>query len=201
MTGVAGLNALDAAQELESARAHLVAVQQGGAGTEDALVALRQADDAVAAANEVLSRWPVDLLASVPVLGRSWAAERAVARSAGEVIGAARLLADRLPSVRAGAGGVELGALADLRAELEAPVARSLRAYDELVEQPVGLTPHQVSDGVEQAREALGPAVSALRQADDGLSVVSGLLGASGPRSVLVMLQNNAELRGTGGYT
>ena len=149
----------------------------------------------------MLSRWPVDVVAAVPVLGRSWAAERAVARSATEVVGAAQVLAERLPSVRAGAGGIELVALAALRADLEEPVRRSAAAYDALDQQPLGLTPPQVSDGVRQARDALGPAVAALQQADAGLSVVSGLLGADGPRSVLVMLQNNAELRGTGGYT
>ena len=201
VTGVATLSALQAAQDLERARAELLDVQDGGGSTEDAVVALRRADDDVQAAREVLSRWPVDVLAAVPVLGRSWSAERAVVRSASEVLGAARIIGDRLPSVRTGAGGVDLQALADLRAVLQGPVERSGRAYDQLQDHPLGLTPPQVSDGVEQARDALGPAVAALQQADAGLSVASGLLGASGPRSVLVMLQNNAELRGAGGYT
>ncbi len=64
----------------------------------------------------------------------------------------------------------------------------------------MGLTPPQVADGVRDAVDALDPAVAALAAADAGLAVVSGLLGADGPRSVLVMLQNNAELRGAGGY-
>ena len=201
VTGLATSSALGAADDLESARSHLLDLRGGDVSTRQALVALRRADDDVTAADAALSRWPVDAVAAVPVIGRSWAAERAVARTGAEVVGAARLLADSLPSLRAGPGGVDLGALAQIRADLQGPVRRSARAYDELTEQPLGLTPPQVSDGVTQAREALGPAVAVLEQADTGLSLVSGLLGASGPRSVLVMLQNNAELRGTGGYT
>ena len=202
--GVAGLAttyALQAADALESARGHLLGLQDGSPGSDEALLALRRADSDVREADDVLSRWPVDALAAVPVLGRSWGAERAVARTAAEVVGAARLVSDRLPTVRTGAGGVDLAALADLRADLRGPVRRSDEAYDDLQDRPLGLTPPQVSDGVLQARAALGPAVAALAQADAGMSVVSGLLGADGPRSVLVMLQNNAELRGTGGYT
>ena len=201
VTGLATTYALQAAEELQSARGHLLELREGGGGGQEALLALRKADGDLTAAHDVLSRWPVDVVAAVPVLGRSWAAERAVARTAAEVVGGARVLADRLQSVRAGAGGVELPALAALRTDLEGPVERSAAAYDELADQPLGLTPPQVSDGVRQARDALGPAVDALQQADTAISVASGLLGASGPRSVLVMLQNNAELRGTGGYT
>ena len=201
VAGLATAHALEAADELERARAGLVELRDGGASTQAALTSLRRADEDVSAADEVLSRWPVDVMAAVPVVGRSWAAERAVARSATEVVGAARLLAERVAALRAGAGGVELAALADLRADLAGPVQRGASEYDELRSTPLGLTPPQVSRGVTQAREALGPAVDALRQADTGLTAVSGLLGASGPRSVLVILQNNAELRGSGGYT
>ena len=201
VTGLAAVYALQGAAELEDARAQLTALRGGDPTADDAVLALRRADDHVSAADGVLSRWPVDVVAAVPVLGRSWAAERAVARSAAEAIGAARLVADRLPGVRAGAGGVDLAALTELQEDLHGPVERSLRAYDALADQPLGLTPKQVSDGVTQARGALGPAVTALEQTDAGLSLVSGLLGADGPRSLLVMLQNNAELRGAGGYT
>ena len=200
-SGLAATYALQGASALEEARAQLLAVQDGPQDPDAVLVALRLADEEATGAGEVLSRWPVDVLSAVPVLGRSWAAEREVARTAAEVVGAARLLAERAPSVRTGAGGVDLAALAQLRAELQGPAARSRRAYERLEDQSVALTPPQVSDGVTQARDALGPAVSALQQADSGMAVLSGLLGADGPRSVLVMLQNNAELRGTGGYT
>ena len=201
VTGLATLQALEAADQLESARAGLLELRDSGQTTDAALASLQRADEDVSAADEVLSRWPVDVMTAVPLLGRSWAAERAVARSAKEVVGTANLVAGRMPALRAGAGGVELDALADLRADLSGPVRRSASRYEELRDTPLGLTPPQVSRAVAQAREALGPAVDTLGRAETGLAAVSGLLGASGPRSVLVMLQNNAELRGTGGYT
>jgi hypothetical protein len=200
VTALAAQAALQAAHDLQRAQDRLVAARAAGTSAEDALSALRRADDDVDQAARALTGWPVDLVAAVPVLGRSWVAERAVAGAADEVITAAVVLADSAPGVRAAAGGIDLTALAEVRAALAGPVARSQVALHELDAASTGLTPPQVSRGVGDAQAALRPAVESLQDVAQGLDVVAGLLGRDGPRSLLVMLQNNAELRGAGGY-
>ena len=167
---------------------------------QQAAAGLEQAGTHLAEAERELSRWPVDVVAAVPLLGRSWVAERAVARTARSVVAGAAVLAEDLPTVRAGGGGVDLARLSDVRADLSGPVTQAQSALARLEQTPTGLTPPQVQTGVEQALQALAPAVDALAQARTGLDLVAGLLGDSGPRTVLVLLQNNAELRGAGGY-
>ncbi|MFP5372251.1 MAG: DUF4012 domain-containing protein, partial [Actinomycetes bacterium] len=53
---------------------------------------------------------------------------------------------------------------------------------------------------MKEAESSLAPIVRGLEQASSAAPVIASLLGAEGPRQVLVALQNNAELRGTGGY-
>ena len=200
VTALAGHAALSAADDLELARSGVAAAQEPGTTTQDAVAALRQARRHVDDAEQVLDRWSVDLVSAVPVLGRSWRAERAVARTASSVLTGAEVLADRLPTIRAAAGGVDLSALAEVQAELEQPTTDSRRALEDLADTRVELTPPQVSSAVADAHAALAPAVETLERTGQGLEVVSGLLGRDRPRSLLVALQNNAELRGAGGY-
>lgn len=206
--GVAGLGVLGlavahaaAAQEsLERARAGLARVQDGSTTVRQAAGELERAGALLTDAERDLHRWPVDVVAAVPVLGRSFDAARAVTQTAGHVVGGATVLAQRLPEVRAGGGGVDVGRLADVRARLDVRATSARAALDDLGEVDVALTPPQVRTGVEQAHDVLAPAVQALEHAHTGLGLVSGLLGGDGPRTFLVMLQNNAELRGAGGY-
>ena len=196
----AGLSALTAADALERARKGLTQAQRPETTTDEALDALHRARDDVDDAGDTLDRWHVDVVAAVPLLGRSWDVERAVARTAQEVIAGATVLAEQLPAVRAQAGGVDLGDLADVRKQLAGPVQRSEQALASLEATSDGLTPERVAEARADALDALGPAVEKLATAEQALAVVSGLLGESGPRRLLVMLQNNAELRGAGGY-
>lgn len=200
-TAAAGSAALSAERSLSRAQAGLTTVTDSDAGTDEALAALQRASRDVDRADARLDAWPVDVLAAIPVLGRSWDAERAVTRTAREVLAGASVLAERVPEVRARSGGVDLAALAAAREELAGPADRAQDALADLRSTSVGLTPPQVGRGVRDAEQALGPAVDTLRRAASGLEVVGGLLGGSGARRVLVMLQNNAELRGAGGYS
>jgi hypothetical protein len=197
---LAVVSALSAARSLEQARAGLTSLRAGDAAADDPLPALRDAQRQVADADTALGRLPVDVIAALPLIGRSLDAERAVARTVREVLAAAVLAAERVPDLRAEAGQVDLAAVAELRSQLAGPVRRADQALQELQSTPTGLTPPQVGRGVAQAREALAPAVAGLQDAERGLVLAGGLLGGSGPRSLLVALENNAELRGTGGY-
>jgi hypothetical protein len=61
------------------------------------------------------------------------------------------------------------------------------------------LTPSPIGKGVHQAQDALLGLDTDLQRASDFTDVLGSMLGANGPRTFLVALQNNAELRGTGG--
>ncbi|GAD35046.1 CAS/CSE protein involved in chromosome segregation [Microbacterium sp. TS-1] len=57
----------------------------------------------------------------------------------------------------------------------------------------------QVASGVAQLDDALAQIEPIVEPAQKTLSVLPGILGAEGPRNYLVLVQNNAESRGTGG--
>ena len=192
--------ALSAAQDLRQAQAGLSAVRDREVDPDAARSELRRAHALVGSADEALGSWPVDVVAAVPVLGRSLDAERAVTDTADEVLTGALVLTDGLGSIRASAGGVDLAALAAVREQLGGPAERGRSALDRLRGTSTRLTPPQVGREVTAASAALGPAVDTLERAQAGLGLAEGLLGGAGPRTLMVALQNNAELRGAGGY-
>ncbi len=57
----------------------------------------------------------------------------------------------------------------------------------------------QLQDAVERIKGLLGQAVQQASAADTATSVLPSMLGDAGPRTYLVLFQNNAELRSTGG--
>jgi hypothetical protein len=57
----------------------------------------------------------------------------------------------------------------------------------------------QVAGGVTQLDEAVAQIEPLIAPAQKALAVLPGVLGAQGPRNYLVLVQNNAESRGTGG--
>lgn len=200
VVGLAGSSALSAARALERARADLTAVSASDSDVEQARAVLRRAEQELLRAQRELDTWPVDVVTQVPVLGRSLRVERAVARSAMHVVEGASVLAERLPAVQAQGGGVDLAALAAIEHDVASSARGARQALSDLRTTETDLTPRKVRDARRDALAALEPVVTALDRASAGLHLVSGLLGARGDRSVLVMLQNNAELRGTGGY-
>lgn len=139
------------------------------------------------------------IVAQLPVVGRSWVAEARVTDAASAVVGAARTLAGATSGLSTGSSGVSLPKLAAARAALDrsaAQVAGPLRA---LAAVNTGLTPPQLGAGVAAAQTQLMGFDARLREGADVVGALAGVLGGSGPRTVLVALENNAELRGTGG--
>jgi hypothetical protein len=59
----------------------------------------------------------------------------------------------------------------------------------------------QVRDAAEQLRSALDGAVHSIDAVDRAVRLVPAMLGATGPRNYLVLFQNPAELRSTGGIS
>jgi hypothetical protein len=149
--------------------------------------------------------------AAVPVLGRDLRAARETSAVLADVTQAARPLESVLPRLDparrvATAGGttapgttVDVVALADLAHAvpgLSAAVsdgAARLSTVD-----PDGLRP-QVARGVVEVRSMLEATRGPLAGAEPLTRTLPAMLGASGPRTWVVLLQQSAEARGTGG--
>lgn len=202
VTGLAGVSALSAARSMEAAESRLVAVRDGAEGPSvtEVLPALRRAQHDLDLARDAVDRVPVRLVAAVPVLGRSLDAERAVAHTAGAVVDAAVVGAELLPEFLSAPGVIDLEVVQRLRTDLVEPARSAQDGWSGLDSGSTALTPPVVGAGVTRAKSTLGPAVELLAQAEAGLDVLHGLLGGSGDRTLMIALENNAELRGTGGY-
>ena len=201
LLAVAGTRAALAARDLQQARSLLEELTDHGAEVD-----LDQAQRSVDGAQRLvdraaghMSRPSVRLVASVPVVGRSVAAERAVVEASQSALSAAALVVRAAPDLAAD-GGVDVDVLAGLGDRLGPMAEQAAQDLEVLRSTPTGATPGVVQDAVSDAEQALGPVVDGLVNAADGLPLVADLLGAQGPRAVMVALQNNAELRGTGGY-
>jgi hypothetical protein len=196
----ASTHALDAARTLEQAETRLRAAQQTDAEVAQIRSALTEARQLLTRAERDTEALPVRLAAGVPVLGRSFAAERAVVDTSSAAVDGLGLVIDEADGLRAADGRVDVGRVGALATRLLDVSGRAQRALRDLRRTPTALTPSRVSRGVERAERSLSPVVTGLARGALGAQVAAGVLGGSGPRQVLVALENNAELRGTGGY-
>ncbi|HEX5730898.1 DUF4012 domain-containing protein, partial [Microbacterium sp.] len=135
----------------------------------------------------------------VPVLGQNLAAVRVVSEqlsaTADAVTGPAQAL---LGSEQ---GTVDILSLRAQEAPLAAAAVALGTARDELgtIQTDVLLPP--LAKGVSRLSEVLDTLTPAMDGLARAAAVVPGLAGADGPRTILVMLQNPAELRTGGGIT
>ncbi|HVB26815.1 MAG TPA: hypothetical protein VNE21_02755, partial [Mycobacteriales bacterium] len=192
------LTALAAKDRLSRVRTDLLALRAHPPATAalDARLAvdLREAT----AARALVHQFGPTLVSYLPLVGRTLAAERAVADASVGVLRAGRLLVTDTTGLSTG-GRIDLARLAITEHDLRAAAAAldpSLRA---LADVHLGWTPGFVAREARLAQTRLDGSAVALRAAADLTDVVRGLLGGSGPRQILVALENNAELRGTGG--
>lgn len=138
---------------------------------------------------------------AVPVVGANLSAVREVARTIDD------LVVDALEP----ATELSLSSLAPVGGRID--VAQLDVASDILDRASVALTDarstvdgidrsaliEQVASGVAQLDEALAQIEPVIEPAQKTLAILPGILGAEGPRNYLVLVQNNAESRGTGG--
>jgi len=145
----------------------------------------------------------------VPVLGRDPAAAREVGAAVASVLDAARPLEAALPRLdpRAARGAstapagapVDVQALQQVAAALPALSEAVAAADDRLRGIDAGALSPQLAAGVRQVGGGLAAARGPLAAAAPSVSLLPPMLGADGPRSWLVLLQQDAEARGTGG--
>lgn len=162
--------------------------------------ALSQAEG-LARRAEGLLRQPGPLLAqSVPLLGRTTRAARIVAESGVATISSARSAARLLDERELIQDGrMDLEAVRELHLVLNAAALAMEPPLQRLAEVDPALLPGPVARRVREAQDQLLGADASAARAAALTDALPGLLGADRRRTVLVVLQNNAELRGTGG--
>ncbi len=140
----------------------------------------------------------------LPGVGRNVRAVRTVTAGAAAVLDAAQPLESVLPRLdpttqKAAGGRIDVEALATVARTLPA-VARAVDAAATQVNllDPVPLQP-QVADGVRSLQALLTGLRGPLDATASGLGIVPEMLGANGPRTYVVLLEQDAEARGTGG--
>jgi hypothetical protein len=144
------------------------------------------------------------LAGSIPILGRDLRAARTVSSVLADLTTAARPLETVLPQldpelIPAGGGKLDTVALTRLAEALPAvstAVSAGAVSVGEL--DPAQLRP-EIGSGVSTLNDALGAARGPLADAVPMLRTLPNMLGAEGKRSWVVLLQQGAEARGTGG--
>jgi Protein of unknown function (DUF4012) len=191
----------DLVPALQSARQELL--RSGGSSSLDRAEAeLRDLRSSVDGA-----RFTFGLTGALPFLGRPVDAVRLGSDAASEVVAGLEGGRDLVRDVTGGPGGsgllhdgtVDLRLVGSLRPRVAKVVGHLEAARRELLAIPSVPFVHEVArlkaDALAQADEAL----SAGRRALDSVQLLPSLLGADGPRTYFLALQNNADLRGTGG--
>ena len=193
------LATLAARHRLEQARGDLVDLRTNGQGNYEAVTARLARDlDRVRSAKSLLDQPGPAIVSHIPLLGRSFVAARTVADASVAAVDAGLATARDAHGIGA-AGSVDLTRLATVHNDLVARAAALQGPLHKLANLDVGWTPSPVGSGVRRAQNALLGLDTDVARAASFAEALHGLLGGDGTRRVLVALENNAELRGTGG--
>ncbi|MCR2815868.1 DUF4012 domain-containing protein [Microbacterium jiangjiandongii] len=137
----------------------------------------------------------------LPVAGPNLVAVRSVAATIDDLVVRAALPAAQmdLGGVAPGGGRIDTAMLTDASELIEqaAVAVAEARASIDAIDRSALVD--QVASGVDQLDRVVAQIEPLIGPAQQALAVVPGMLGAEGPRNYLVLVQNNAESRGTGG--
>ncbi len=164
-------------------------------------VALSEAAALFADANARLRRPLTSLGLAVPVVSANLRAARALTNESHALTSdGQRLLEARSTELSVEGGGVSLPELSAVASDLNRSAARldtSLRRV-RAVDQPFLLPP--VDRAVAEFQDRVERTLPQADQAAAAARLAGSLLGADGSRRYFLAIQNNAELRGTGGF-
>ncbi len=198
-TAVAGLVAQ---HRLAAARTTLQQAREDP-GSPLLLPRLRAAEHDLGTATALLTGWTgagPALVARLPVAGRSVEAGRRASAASHAVVATAVDALTVLDGRDLVVGkGLDLAAVRDVGRVLDRHTAEVDRSVARLSRADLGLLPRPVARAVREAQDALDPVPQALARASAAARVLPPALGADRDRKVLIVLENNAELRGTGG--
>ncbi|GAA5208690.1 DUF4012 domain-containing protein [Microbacterium kyungheense] len=156
-----------------------------------------------AAQAEALSGDPIWRIAElIPGLGADLTAARVVSSSLHDIATAAGPLVDVLATANtAGASGLDLELLARLGGPLQQTSTAFSAAETDLARLDTSVLVPQLASGVERLSATVSAAAQPIATITPAVRALPSMLGADGPSNLLVMLQNNAELRTGGGIT
>ncbi|WP_427172302.1 DUF4012 domain-containing protein [Arthrobacter sp. 92] len=193
--------------ELEASTQLIPALKENIAGEmpEEARTTVAQLRSHTAAARDAAEDPLWTLAAAVPGLGVNFSAIAEIARSADDVstLGLVPLVKvfnslnwnSLLPST----AGTDLESIRTASPSVSA-AAHAVRASTERLNaiDASNLWP-EVAEPLMRARQQLQTVTGALDESANAAQIAPGMLGAEGPRNYLLMIQNNAEARASGG--
>ena len=187
-----------AGRELQAIRS-LLASDPGNLDRSVLVSASRRLDRA----QDKLSGPPAKLLELIPVGRQNVQVVRELVERTEPVLAAAidleRTAASAFDGGSLRGGVVELGTLRELDAALSHQRASLSALYRSLSEAPSGWLLPGVLSSVEELAERVAPLTRSADRASAALDLAPRMVGHEGSRTYLVMLINNAELRGAGG--
>lgn len=142
------------------------------------------------------------LVAHAPVFGKDVAAARTLTAVAADLTAATEPLETTLPALGGGKGSrsrIDLTALDKVAATLPAVSHAVDDGLVALQGVETDTAVPQIGEGVAQVRSMLDTARGPVHSAGPSLEVLTTLLGGNGPRTYVVLMQQDAEARGTGG--
>jgi hypothetical protein len=198
VTGLSAYLAVAVGSELYEARTAL----SGPVGELDRDTLL-DARAHLAAAEDELDGVAGSLLSVVPVAGHTVRAVDDVAEAMIRVVDAADVLTRKLEAIE-GLQVIEGGKIrTDLLEQLRGPLLRQRDALAELEaaasDGRSGWIPPPLWDVLDELEGRAAAYASSAARGSDAVALMGPMLGARGPRTYLVVLLNNAELRGAGG--
>ncbi|MFB7843163.1 DUF4012 domain-containing protein [Microbacterium sp. NPDC056052] len=137
----------------------------------------------------------------VPVAGPNLVAARVVAGSVNDLVRNAitPLTAIDLNALMPKDGGIDVANLSKLATTIETANASVTRIRTSLDKLDRSALIEQVASGVAQLDAAMAKIEPAVTPIHNALTILPKALGANGPQHYLLIFQNNAESRGTGG--
>ncbi len=203
LAGWATVAGLQARAAMLRARDRITAVRaENNVGdSEDILSDLLEAQQDLRTARDRLHQLGPRVIAAIPLVGRSLVAGRVTADAGYDVVSGTirvvRVVTTGGPVFSD--GRMDPAKLTELSKALGEAARSSARSTARLRRTSTTLVPSPVRRSIADARLELGGATDSFGRAGRLLDALAGIVGAHGPRRLLIVLQNNAELRGTGG--
>lgn len=200
----------DARNELLDAQGELLAVRDSILARDDKATAERLArvEDHLEAARSAAHRFPLGLLAPIPLIGSPVKAMDDATDAGRQGVQASRVLVDAVAafpttSGKVGVEGRDLAPLHRAAIDTQAALAKArshLIAAEGDLQGPAGSMIPLLSGPAEEVRAVVSDARSQLDGTERGLDLLAQLTDGASESRVLVVAQDSLELRPTGGF-
>ncbi|MDT0185090.1 DUF4012 domain-containing protein [Microbacterium sp. ARD31] len=193
---------------LERAKTDLTALTSGGFGDADPAAVQATAGDIsanVTAAAEIVDGPLWEMAAEVPLVGQNVDAVQRVTRAVDILVqralppGLQFMAAVDVDGLTVEGGGLNLAPFREVQSSIPEITAAFTAAQEVVAPLDTASLLPQVAEPVDEITAIIDQAAPALAVADKYLPTLLDVAGADGKRTYLVIFQNNAEIRATGG--